>query len=62
MFLVLSEFIGRFCIVYLDDIIIYSDSNNNHYGHIEQVLKKLGNFNLKINYERCRFMTSQINF
>jgi hypothetical protein len=38
---VLREFIGKFVIVYLDDIFIYSKSVAEHLQHLATVMKKL---------------------
>ena len=38
---VLKEFIGKFVIVYLDDILIYSWSKDEHIKHLNYVLRKL---------------------
>jgi hypothetical protein len=38
---VLKPFLGRFVIVYLDDILIFSISKEAHLGHVKQVLERL---------------------
>ena len=38
---VLREFIGDFCEVYLDDVLIYSDSIEEHVRHIKLILETL---------------------
>ncbi len=36
--ILLSGVIWQFCLVYLDDAIIYSNSEREHIGHVDQVL------------------------
>ena len=38
---VLKEFIGKFVIVYLDDILIFSKTWEEHFRHVRSVLRKL---------------------
>lgn len=52
---VLSDLIGEICLVYLDDIIIYSNSEKDHLEHVRRVLKRLKEFNLKIKLKKCKF-------
>jgi len=39
---VLRDFIGRFVVVYFDDILVYSMSLDDHLGHLRQVLWEIG--------------------
>jgi len=47
---------------YLDDIIIYSDSKEEHEKHVKWVLEKLYNKNIPIVIEKCEFHTKKTDF
>ena len=53
---VLKEFIGKFVIVYLDDILVFSQTKEEHLRHLKMVLKKLRQEKLLINLKKCYFM------
>lgn len=38
---ILLEFLEIFCTVYLDDILIYSNNENDHLSHVHQALQRL---------------------
>jgi hypothetical protein len=46
---VLKEFIGKFVIVYLDDILIFNKTKEEHLKHLAAVMKKLQQEKLLIN-------------
>jgi len=51
----LKEFIGKFVIMYLDDIVIFSKTKEEHFRHIRYVLEKLQQNKLLINLKKCTF-------
>ena len=57
---VLKEFIGKFVIVYLDDILIYSQSKEEHIRHLKYVLQKLHKEKLLVNMKKCTFMKKEL--
>ena len=59
---VLRPYIGKFVVVYFDDILIYSRSLTEHIGHLEQVLKALRQEGLYANLKKCVFCTDQLVF
>ena len=52
---VLRHFLGKFVVVYFDDILIYSASLHAHVHHLKQVLDVLREQKLYANREKCVF-------
>jgi hypothetical protein len=59
---VLRVFIGKFVVVYFDDILIYSCTIEEHIEHIKMVLEVLRTEKLYNNLEKCTFCTSRVVF
>ena len=59
---VLQDYIGKFVAVYLDDIIIYSKTFEQHIDHVNLVLAALRNAILKIKLKKCYFCFPNISF
>jgi len=59
---VLGNLIGKICMVYLDDIIIFSTSLQEHLQALCQVLQKLKEANLKIQLDKCEFLKKETEF
>ena len=57
---VLKRFLGKFVIVYLDDILIFSKTKEEHLEHVRQVLQRLKEEKLMINLKKCSFMQEEI--
>ena len=58
----LCDYLDLFCIVYLDNILIYSNTLEEHISHVHQVLTRLGEFGLSCKLEKCEFHTSTLSF
>jgi hypothetical protein len=54
---VLRAFIGKFVVVYFDDILIYSKSIDEHIDHLRVVFNALRDAHLFGNLEKCTFCT-----
>nr|KYP40889.1 Transposon Ty3-I Gag-Pol polyprotein [Cajanus cajan] len=59
---VLRECIGKFVVVYFDDILIYSRSQGEHLGHLREVLLILRNYHLFANVKKFTFCVDYVVF
>ena len=50
------------CVIYLDDILIYSNSEEEHWDHIRQVLQRLRRYQLFVNLKKCDFDIERLEF
>ena len=50
------------CVVYLDDILIYSEKKEDHDNHVKEVLERLRQHRLYINLKKCDFDSPQVEF
>ncbi|KAG8175361.1 hypothetical protein JTE90_018041 [Oedothorax gibbosus] len=60
----MNEILGNldFCYVYLDDILIFSSSEEEHKVHLRHVLERLNSYGLTVNMAKCIFGASEIPF
>ena len=59
---IFRDFLDIFIIIYLDDILIYSKTQEDHDNHVRQVLQRLREFGLYAKLEKCCFDRNQVEF
>jgi len=59
---ILGEHLDEFVIVYLNDIIVYLESKEEHREHIKWVLKRLQEEKIPVAIKKCKFFTRKTNF
>jgi hypothetical protein len=59
---ILKKHLDDFIMAYLDDIIIYLNSIEEHKEHIKWVLKKLYKENMPVTVKKCKFYTKKTDF
>jgi hypothetical protein len=52
---VFMEYLDRFVVVFIDDILIYSKSESDHEEHLRMVLQKLRDNQLYAKFSKCSF-------
>src|SRR6266542_3385541 len=62
MMKVLGPYIYEFIIVYLDDIIIFSQTMEEHLKHMRKVLEALRQVRLKFKIKKCEFAKKQLKY
>jgi hypothetical protein len=59
---VFMEYLDRFFVVFIDDILIYSKSESDHEEHLRLMLQKLRDNQLYAKYSKCEFWIDEVSF
>ena len=59
---VLGDLHLTICMVFLDDIIVFGNSFEEHLARLEQVLVRLGDNGLKLNPKKCSFCQERVKY
>ena len=52
---VLRDILNNFCLVYINNIIIYLQNKKEHQKHVREVLRRLQDTRLQCNINKCKF-------
>lgn len=59
---VLRQHIGIRCYVYIDDIIIFGSSEEEHFQNLQMVLRTLEEAHFKVQLDKCEFLKREVEF
>ena len=62
MDLVLHGLTYVYCLVYLDDTIVYSKTFDEHLSHLEEIFSRLIKAGLKLNPDKCVFAADEVSY
>jgi hypothetical protein len=60
-FVFMSE-LDKFVVVFIDDILIYSKSKEEHARHLRVILQRLRNYQLYAKFSKCAFWLKEVLF
>ena len=59
---ILRPFLDQFCTAYLDDILIYSPSLEEHQEHVRKILGTLQKAGVHLKPEKCEFHKESVKY
>ncbi len=57
-----TKLLNDFCVVYLNDILIFFVEKIDHVDHVKQILERLRKFKLYASLKKCEFFITKVNF
>jgi hypothetical protein len=58
----LREFFNVFVVIYLNDILIYSQNEEKHTNHVRLILKRFRKYKLFAKLSKCEFNLKEIDY
>ena len=59
---VFRSILGKTCLVYQDDIIVFSKTKGKHFNNLCQIFKLLDEANLKMKLSKCEFLFRSVHY
>ena len=60
--LIISQFKRRTCLVYIEDVIIYSKSVEDHIRHVDEILTALEEAGVTLKISKCYFFRQEVEY
>jgi hypothetical protein len=62
MYSVFMDYLDKFVVVFIDDILIYSQNEQEHEEHLRKVLQRLRDCQLYAKFRKCEFWINEVLF
>jgi len=59
---ILSEYLDIFCVAYLDDILVFSQTLEEHRCHVQAILTRVRDTGLTLKVSKCEFHTTESKY
>src|SRR4051812_22550510 len=59
---IFMDFLNKFVVVFIDDILIYSKSEEEHELHLRTILETLREHQLYAKFSKCEFWLKEVGF
>ncbi|PKU83847.1 RNA-directed DNA polymerase [Dendrobium catenatum] len=59
---VLQPFLGKICVAYFDDILVFSANMVDHVEHLTEIFKTLQHHQVYLNLPKCEFASTRVHF
>ena len=52
----------EYCEIFIDDILIHSSNEEQHYKHLKEVLKRLKEAEIRLKMAKCKWMVKEVEY
>ncbi len=59
---IFMDYLDKFVVVYLDDILVFFENKEEHVEHLRLVLEKLREHQLYAKYSKCEFWLPEVTY
>ena len=59
---IFKRILFKYCLAYLDDVLVFSSTLTDHIAHLDEVFKRLRAANLRLHPKKCKFALPEIRY